>query len=1584
MDLEKIILKTQEGFDSISDYTVLQSLSKFEQYVNESYEGRLFFELIQNARDAAFAGGIYSDIKIIVTPEKVLFANTGKPFDEKGILAMTRLGLSSKRDHELIGSKGIGFKSIQEFSKTPKIITEFGTLYFNQEKLRKKLDVRFPDIFDSSSVPLFYYPHYDGKKCEQVEEFKDLRFDTIIEFSLDRNKSWNKIVNLYKTITDEELILLGSIDSISFESKYFKKERLFKSSADGYVQCQSTTSNKMYKIFTPETAVEIPDLIYDEFDAAEKKTYEKERKIDIKLVFECTAEGAVLPKSHTKSKLYLFYPLETYSGFSYIIHSNFSCNPERTTIRNTRLNQFIFDQITTMQTTQILDYLLKQDYRAKLISFFIFERSDDKLRYFYKRYIEKLSTKRFIWIESISEYVSPAEVIFCPKEIYSFLKLHKIEGRYLFTSDEITKTFLIENFKIKTLAASGVVNYIEEIAQKESENPTFFEKAYSFLLRNNINASGRKILLGSNNALYSRSDDVFYIREAAAIKIPQAISSRLVSLHPEIHIKNEDLVKSAKLLGIRDYRSSDLVDKALTLFDSTQVDNFSILEFLVPLKSLSPLTKDTIQRRVFVPVKGKEQWVRPLYEPVYFESAELKELYPDGSYIDMDACLKHSEGLTAEDLKLFFSDYGIWEIPALFFSEKKIDTSTDPKRTGRINRHTGKNAYGYEITYDRLLDFPQKANYYFFDAICSNWALYEEKISNKNIFEFTARSTLAANADKFANCMVLTSFIKSLQEHSWIYLSEGQAEPLAAAYVTGLDRLDASAEKHLINKLNIFVIDYQRNKSFIDKLGIAHFNTFSSAHIIAILNKTAAKYSHREGEVLDTDFKRFYHAVLKYLYSTYAQIDSSGKDRLVKDLKNTSFLGKRIAGNEEFISWKEPQDIYHIDEKLIFESLPSEAKELLGSYFTKTDKNEIGRIFSRIGKRISDEVEEDLMVPESHSEYILIDKIPNLPFVIAAVEDKIESHIPDKIFDEIKKLKLRVTAENLTKRITLKSVDFKIDMPLRYSYDKKDSVYIAKKDMPLIDNKSLFGEILDSVLSEYLGRELGINRLIKDLLFGRGTKTFEEALQDMEYDKERITEIELIFNEHAKTPFQEFWSAVLFAKGIDHADMLCMKASKEKFESIAGHLSSDSDAVVNWIEKIDYFNLSASANYKLFLEIIKNENVSFDQVNLKLSKNISFEYLYAKEFERFKNRNLDALKWTLYGYFEKQDTGGRAKFHNAVISIEKLEPRKWERAIWNFDPCADLLEMLNRHYANLNLTRQDATDAVYGSSWKKLQGSMPQYKREFRSILKNEGFILDNFEAFINEEKNYSLLYFKSFDILKDNYVSLYGVTEAKSRDSDARPHGFPAIEQDSSEIVSCRIEESPLGNPDAFNHALKNMRGGGTRQSGSGTPMLLNQNYLNYIGEQGERLLYLKLIEIYNGNVTWVSENAKSMGFVSDKEALGYDMRYIDQNNETHYVEVKTSTGEEPEFHISINEIRAAKKYGARYHVVWITNLLYKDRRKYYNLNNMFIDFKDGEDFFHNRKFFPHLTAFKIAFKLESISAVQQQMQNGKTAEAP
>ena len=85
----------------------------------EAHQNRTVLELVQNARDAIRKGGSDDDqregsIAVVVGPEKLYVANTGKPFrlDREDILNRVRRLGEGKVDKETIGEKGVGMRSI--------------------------------------------------------------------------------------------------------------------------------------------------------------------------------------------------------------------------------------------------------------------------------------------------------------------------------------------------------------------------------------------------------------------------------------------------------------------------------------------------------------------------------------------------------------------------------------------------------------------------------------------------------------------------------------------------------------------------------------------------------------------------------------------------------------------------------------------------------------------------------------------------------------------------------------------------------------------------------------------------------------------------------------------------------------------------------------------------------------------------------------------------------------------------------------------------------------------------------------------------------------------------------------------------------------------------------------------------------------------------------------------------------------------------------------------------------------------------------------------------------------------------------
>lgn len=128
---------------------LFSDLANMEKYISESYDGRSLIELIQNADDA-----ISSEFLIEKIKENIfIVANNGREFTEEDLISLCRSGASTKvRGKESIGYRGIGFKSIVNYSEVVHLISGGMNVTFSKQLTEKVLNT-------DSDVPLIRVPH---------------------------------------------------------------------------------------------------------------------------------------------------------------------------------------------------------------------------------------------------------------------------------------------------------------------------------------------------------------------------------------------------------------------------------------------------------------------------------------------------------------------------------------------------------------------------------------------------------------------------------------------------------------------------------------------------------------------------------------------------------------------------------------------------------------------------------------------------------------------------------------------------------------------------------------------------------------------------------------------------------------------------------------------------------------------------------------------------------------------------------------------------------------------------------------------------------------------------------------------------------------------------------------------------------------------------------------------------------------------------------------------------------------------------------------------------------------------------------
>ncbi|KAA6325601.1 hypothetical protein EZS27_025208 [termite gut metagenome] len=237
---------------------------------------------------------------------------------------------------------------------------------------------------------------------------------------------------------------------------------------------------------------------------------------------------------------------------------------------------------------------------------------------------------------------------------------------------------------------------------------------YLYISKKIFTLNDKKILLGEDGELYSGgANKVFMQGNRKEVHIPQSIQNKITMLHPDVGM--ESIPQSnLKLLGLKTFNQEEIVDRALELFNDTEVTNSDIIIFLLHFQTESPNIRNNIRRKVLVPVGEKVKWISPIYNPIYIESKELKALYPEGDFINYSV-IEHED---KERLNRLFLNLNVWDIPALYFvKENKITDTYSNEHIKSLNKYSKFNSYSYAVYNDRKLHFPEKINSFSFSQL---------------------------------------------------------------------------------------------------------------------------------------------------------------------------------------------------------------------------------------------------------------------------------------------------------------------------------------------------------------------------------------------------------------------------------------------------------------------------------------------------------------------------------------------------------------------------------------------------------------------------------------------------------------------------------------------------------------------------------------------------------------------------------------------------------------------------------------------------------------------------------------------------
>ncbi len=215
-----------------------------EQDIARDYEGREILELLQNANDQAAERGERGRVLLELSQHGLIVANTGVAFSVGGVASLQTSHLSPKRRRrrQIIGSKGLGFRAVLNWSRAPMILSKALSLAYCATHLRAKnqaLIDRHPELArvvaeereagDEVVLPLLPFPlytpdgdltaHLDDRVRRMYERCKALLsegYDTAIAMPFDVPRGFVAAVEQMKEIGPEILLFAQHLGELCF------------------------------------------------------------------------------------------------------------------------------------------------------------------------------------------------------------------------------------------------------------------------------------------------------------------------------------------------------------------------------------------------------------------------------------------------------------------------------------------------------------------------------------------------------------------------------------------------------------------------------------------------------------------------------------------------------------------------------------------------------------------------------------------------------------------------------------------------------------------------------------------------------------------------------------------------------------------------------------------------------------------------------------------------------------------------------------------------------------------------------------------------------------------------------------------------------------------------------------------------------------------------------------------------------------------------------------------------------------------------------------------------------------------------
>lgn len=341
-----------ESVETRIQLETLLDLGNADQVIQQDYDGRYVFELLQNGADAHDLGVNKQPAKFnrdsgkvafVHTQSALLVANTGSPFSQisengkpSSLESISRVGESTKSEADFRGNKGLGFRSIYDVCSSFWLVSGPYRIYYSSARIKEEL-IAYGRLNNESLKILSELPPHKRVPMTRVgfwfeeselplgvsEELNKLRedgYDTVL--ILDRkgikDDPWGRI----ESLGENEMLFLGGLSDIQAENT-IHREKSF------HLHLERHLNEEHAKV----SSVKITRKSGDNVKISDYRVYHlpiEGLSSQGSAVAFPVVDGKVVPNKEEDRCFYTFYPAAREKhGFPFFIHSYFKLSPNR-------------------------------------------------------------------------------------------------------------------------------------------------------------------------------------------------------------------------------------------------------------------------------------------------------------------------------------------------------------------------------------------------------------------------------------------------------------------------------------------------------------------------------------------------------------------------------------------------------------------------------------------------------------------------------------------------------------------------------------------------------------------------------------------------------------------------------------------------------------------------------------------------------------------------------------------------------------------------------------------------------------------------------------------------------------------------------------------------------------------------------------------------------------------------------------------------------------------------------------------------------------------------------------------------------